>query len=95
MLLTLIAGWSILHGSFEIVGAIRLRKEIEGEWLLIASGLLSVAFGVLVLLYPGAGALALVWLIAAYAVVFGLMLIALSLRLRGLRPSERITRQPA
>lgn len=95
VLLMLIAVWSILHGIFEIVGAIRLRKEIEGEWLLVLSGVLSVAFGVLVLIHPGAGALALVWLIAAYAVVFGVLLIALSLRLRGLRPKGRITHQPA
>jgi uncharacterized membrane protein HdeD (DUF308 family) len=81
-LLVVIAAWSILHGFLEIVGAIRLRKEIEGEWLLILSGLLSVAFGALVLLFPGAGALALVWLIGAYAILFGVLLIVLSLRLR-------------
>jgi uncharacterized membrane protein HdeD (DUF308 family) len=83
VLLTLIGAWSILHGVFEIVGAIRLRREIEGEWLLILGGSLSVAFGVLLLVFPGAAALALVWLIGAYAAVFGLLLIALSLRLRG------------
>ena len=87
VLLVLIAVWSILHGGFEIVGAIRLRREIEGEWLLILSGLLSVLFGVLVLAQPGAGALALVWLIGAYALLFGGLLIALSLRLRSHRPA--------
>ena len=80
-LLVLIAVWSILQGLFSIAGAIRLRREIEGEWLLIVSGLLSVAFGALVLLRPGAGALAIVWIIGAYAVVFGVLEIALSLRL--------------
>ena len=80
-LLVLIAVWSILQGLFTIAGAIRLRREIEGEWLLIVSGLLSVTFGALVLLRPGAGALAVVWIIGAYAVAFGLLEIALSLRL--------------
>ena len=93
VLLALIAAWSILHGVLEIVGAIRLRREIEGEWLLILSGIVSVAFGLLVLIFPGAGALALIWLIGAYAVVFGVLLIALSLRLRGLRPRGRFTEQ--
>jgi uncharacterized membrane protein HdeD (DUF308 family) len=86
-LLVLIGAWSLLHGILEIVGAIRLRREIEGEWLLVLGGLVSVAFGILVLARPGAGALAVVWLIAAYAVVFGALLIALSLRLRARRPS--------
>lgn len=89
VLLVLIGVWSILHGLFEIVGAIRLRREIEGEVLLILSGLLSVVFGLLILARPGAGALALVWLIGAYAVAFGALLIAFSLRLRRHRPAAR------
>jgi uncharacterized membrane protein HdeD (DUF308 family) len=86
-LLALIAAWSILHGVFEVVGAIRLRREIRGEGLLILSGLLSVAFGVAVLIWPGAGALALVWLIGGYAIVFGVLMIVLSFRLRRHRPA--------
>jgi uncharacterized membrane protein HdeD (DUF308 family) len=82
VLLVLIATWSILHGVFEIVGAIRLRKEIQGELLLILSGAVSIAFGVLILARPDAGVLAVVWLIATYAVLFGALLVALSLRLR-------------
>jgi uncharacterized membrane protein HdeD (DUF308 family) len=81
-LLVLIGVWSILHGVLEVVGAIRLRREIRGEGLLILGGILSIAFGAIILLQPGAGALAVVWLIGAYAVVFGLLFIALSLRLR-------------
>jgi uncharacterized membrane protein HdeD (DUF308 family) len=81
-LLVLIGVWSILHGILEVVGAIRLRHEIRGEALLILGGILSIAFGVIVLLQPGAGALALVWLIGAYAIVFGGLFVALSLRLR-------------
>jgi uncharacterized membrane protein HdeD (DUF308 family) len=81
-LLVLIGIWSILHGILEVVGAIHLRREIRGEGLLILGGILSIAFGAIVLLQPGAGALAVVWLIGAYAVVFGLLFVALSLRLR-------------
>jgi uncharacterized membrane protein HdeD (DUF308 family) len=81
VLLVLIAVWSIFQGAFTVIGAFRLRREIEGEWYLIIAGALSVAFGVLVMLRPGAGALALIWMIGAYAIVFGALLIALSLRL--------------
>ncbi len=83
-LLFLIAAWAILTGVLEILAAIELRREISDEWLLILSGIASVIFGVLVILFPGAGALSVIWLIAAYAVVFGVLLVALSLRLRSL-----------
>ena len=87
VLITVIGVWAVVRGLFEIVGAIQLRKEIDNEWFLIASGMFSVIFGVMVLAAPGAGALALVWVIGAYAVVFGVMLVALSLRLRRHRPA--------
>lgn len=81
--LVMIIGWtSIIRGIFEIAGAIGLRKEIVGEWWLILSGLLSILMGLVFVLRPGAGALAMVWLIAAFAVVAGITLILLSLRLR-------------
>lgn len=82
LLIYFIGAWSIVHGVFEIVGAVQLRKEIDNEWWLILAGALSVLFGILVVALPGAGALALVWYVAAYAIVFGIMLVALSLRLR-------------
>jgi uncharacterized membrane protein HdeD (DUF308 family) len=66
------------------VAAIRLRKEIEGEWALGLSGVLSVAFGILAALHPGAGALAVLWMIGGYAIGFGALLIALGFRLRAL-----------
>jgi uncharacterized membrane protein HdeD (DUF308 family) len=81
-LLMFIAAWACAMGVFQIAAAIRLRKLIEGEWMLLLSGVLSVAFGVLMVIYPGAGALAMLSLIAAYAFVFGALLIVLGLRLR-------------
>jgi uncharacterized membrane protein HdeD (DUF308 family) len=87
VLITLIGAWILAHGVMEIIGAIKLRNEIDNEWLLILSGLLSVVVGIIVLAQPGAGALALVWLIAAYAVAFGILMIALSLRLKSHRPA--------
>lgn len=82
VLLFFIAGWAIAAGVFEVVGAIRLRKEIEGEWWLIATGVLSVLFGVLILMFPDAGALGLAFAIAWFAIVYGALLVGLSLRLR-------------
>ncbi len=83
-LLYLIAAWSLVTGVLEIATAIRLRREIKGEWLMALSGVLSIVFGVLLMIFPGPGALAVVFWIGAYAVVFGAMLIALGIRLRGL-----------
>lgn len=84
VLLSFIAAWAIITGIFEIVAAIRLRREIEGEWALGLAGVASLIFGVLLILFPGAGALSLIWLIGAYAIVFGILLILLGLRLRGM-----------
>jgi uncharacterized membrane protein HdeD (DUF308 family) len=85
ILITFIGVWSIVRGVFEIVGAIRLRQHIDNEWMLVGAGLLSVIFGIAVLVAPGAGALALAWLIGVYAVASGLMLVGLALRLRAHR----------
>jgi len=83
-LLYLIAAWAVVTGVLEIVAAIQLRQVIENEWLLGLGGLASVAFGVILALQPSAGALAMIWLIGAYALVFGVLLIALGFRLRSL-----------
>ena len=82
VLLLFIAGWAIATGVFQIIGAIKLRKEIDNEWLLILCGVISVLFGVCMMLAPGAGALALVWVIGAYSVVIGAIFVALAFRLR-------------
>jgi len=82
VLLAFIAAWSLVMGIFQIIAAVRLRKSIEKEWLLGLSGLLSIIFGVLMLINPGAGALAVIWVIGAYAILFGVLLIALGVKLR-------------
>jgi uncharacterized membrane protein HdeD (DUF308 family) len=82
VLLLIIAAWAVVTGIAAIVAAIRLRKQVRGEWLLVLSGLLTIGFGVLVFLNPGAGALGIVLAVGAYALVFGVMMIALGVRLR-------------
>ena len=82
--LTLIGIWALVYGVVEIIGAIRLRKEIDNEWLLLAHGILAALFGLIVLARPSAGALALIWLIALFALASGVVLVILSFRLKGL-----------
>jgi uncharacterized membrane protein HdeD (DUF308 family) len=81
-LLIIIGAWAFVTGIFEIVAAIRLREEIEGEWLLLISGLLSVLFGIALAIWPAAGLVAVTWLIGAYSIIFGILLIVLGFRLR-------------
>jgi uncharacterized membrane protein HdeD (DUF308 family) len=88
VLLYVIASWAIVTGVLEIVAAIQLRKEIEGEFWLALAGAGSVLFGLLLMARPGAGALAVIWMIGVYAVVFGVFLVALGFRARALnRPA--------
>jgi len=82
VLLYIIAFWAILTGVLEVVAAVRLRRTITNEWGLIIGGVLSVLFGIVLIAAPGAGALAVVLLIGAYAVLFGVTLLMLSWRLR-------------
>ena len=81
-LLFYIAAWAIATGVLQVVVAIRLRREMKGEWLLILGGLASVGFGVVLMAQPGAGALAVLWLIAGYAVLFGVLLVFLAFKAR-------------
>jgi uncharacterized membrane protein HdeD (DUF308 family) len=78
-----IAVWAFVTGIFEIVAGIQLRKHIANEIWLIIGGIASIAFAVLMIRFPIAGAITVTWLIAAYAVVFGFIMIGFSLRLRG------------
>jgi uncharacterized membrane protein HdeD (DUF308 family) len=83
-LLTLIGAWVIVTGVMEVAAAYRLRKEISGEWLLALDGIVSIVFGIYLWVFPGAGAMTLVWLIAFYAIFSGVMLLALAWRMRSL-----------
>lgn len=84
VLLYFIAAWALVTGVLEIVVAIQYRRAIEGEWLLVLAGISSIVFGLLLVIFPGAGALSLVWLIGIYEIFFGALLIVLAFRLRGL-----------
>lgn len=84
-LVYVIAAWAILTGVLEIAAAVMLRRHIRGEWWLALAGVLSLAFGAVLAIWPGVGALALVLWIGAYAIVLGIFLIALGFKLRRLR----------
>jgi uncharacterized membrane protein HdeD (DUF308 family) len=84
VLLYLIAAWAIATGVLEVVAAVILRRELRGEWLLALGGIISVLFGLFLVIRPGDGAIAVAWLIGLYAIIFGIALIALGFRLRQL-----------
>jgi uncharacterized membrane protein HdeD (DUF308 family) len=88
--LLIVAFWAIATGIFEIIAAVRLRKEIQGEFWLGLAGVLSIAVGVWFLAEPGLGLLATAWTLASYELLFGIVLIGLAFRVRGLR-SGRLT----
>jgi uncharacterized membrane protein HdeD (DUF308 family) len=93
-LLYLVSAWAILTGVFRISAAIRLRKEIQGEWMLILNGALSVLLGILIVRRPAAGLLTLVWVLGAYAMVYGIVLVGLAFKLRGHRQRVGALRAP-
>lgn len=84
VLLFYIAVWAIAVGVLQIIAAVRLRKEIAGEWLLGLAGLAAVAFGVLLIVRPGEGVLSVLMVISVYAVISGILLVILSLKVRNL-----------
>ena len=89
-LLVLIGAWAIVTGVLEITAAVELRKVINHEWLMVLGGILSVLFGIAILARPAAGALALIWWIGGFAVLFGIVLMTLAFRVRrwGHHPAE-------
>ena len=87
VLVTFIAVWAIILGVMEVYGALKLRKEIEGEWFLILNGVLSVVFGILLLWRPITGALALIYIIGAYAIIFGVIHVFFGLKLKKHAPA--------
>lgn len=82
VLLMFIAAWAVVTGALQIYGAIKLRHEIEGEWWLVASGVLSVLFGVMLVAWPMAGGLAIAFVIGTFAIIYGALMIGFALRLR-------------
>lgn len=93
VLLYLIAVWAIVRGTFEIIAAFHLRRELTNEWLLALNGALSVLFGILLIVAPGAGALAVLWMIGTFALIVGIVMIVLGFRLKGLQGAA--PRRPA
>ena len=89
-LIFIIAAWAIITGVFEIVAAIRLREQIQGEFWLGLAGVASILYGVVVYLFPAAGALSIVWLIGSFAIAFGVFLLVLGWRLRRINELAKI-----
>ena len=85
VLLFYIALWAVVSGVLQVALAIRLRKEIEGELFLILAGVLSIVFGIILIARPANGALAVVWIIGMFAILYGITMTILSVRLRSLR----------
>ena len=92
-LLWVLAIWIIVAGAMQIAAAVRLRKEVQGEWMWILSGILMVVLGLVFFMRPGAGILSVTWLIASLAIVWGILLVMLSFKLKGLK--GRLAPQPA
>ena len=83
-LLYVIAVWAIIIGALQIWTAIRLRREIEGEWLMVLGGVFAILFGLLLIASPGSGILSVLFIVAVFAIVYGVLLLGLAWRLRGL-----------
>jgi uncharacterized membrane protein HdeD (DUF308 family) len=81
-LVSLVAAWALLTGVLEIVAAIRLRRLVTNEWMMVLSGVLSILLGMAIILFPLAGMVALIWWIGAYALIMGALFLALGFKLR-------------
>jgi uncharacterized membrane protein HdeD (DUF308 family) len=80
----ILAAWGIITGIFEIAAAMRLRRQVANEWLLVLTGIVSIIFGIVVFWAPAVGALTIAWWVGGYAFIFGVLLLALAVRLRKL-----------
>jgi uncharacterized membrane protein HdeD (DUF308 family) len=89
-LILIIAAWAIVTGAFEIMAAIRLREQIKGEFWLGLAGVASILYGVVIFLFPAAGALSIVWLIGSFAIAFGVFLLILGWRLRRINELAKV-----
>ncbi len=95
-LIYIIAAWALATGALEMVSAIRLRKQVQGEWLLALSGAASIALGLVMVAVPLVGPSTIALWLGAYAFVFGALLVALAFRLRGQLQTRREPRaEPA
>jgi uncharacterized membrane protein HdeD (DUF308 family) len=90
VLIYMIASWAVITGILEIAAAVRLRDEISNEWVLGLGGFVSIVLGILLFVQPAAGGLAIIWIIAGYALIFGVLLVVLGFRLKNWRvPDSR------
>jgi uncharacterized membrane protein HdeD (DUF308 family) len=83
-LLYLVAFWAIAMGTFQVIAAIALRNELDGEFWMALGGLMTIVFGAFLVVFPGAGLLSLVWLVGIWSVVFGVSSLGLAYRLHGI-----------
>ena len=83
-LLYVVAFWSIAMGIFQVIAAIALRRELEGEFWMVIGGVASVVFGALLIAFPGEGLISLVWLVGIWSLVFGVSSLGLAYRLHGI-----------
>ncbi|MER6947315.1 HdeD family acid-resistance protein [Nonomuraea sp. NPDC000554] len=86
-LLYVVAFWALFSGVSEVIAGIALREMITNEWTLIVGGILSVIFGILLIIWPGAGLLTLVWLLGIFAILYGIAMVVLSFRVKKLAPT--------
>ena len=88
VLVAVIGANAIITGVLDLIAATRLHRRLRNAWMLVVTGVLSVLFGIFVLLFPGAGALALVWLIAVYALFTGALLVVIGITARAWRHDD-------
>jgi uncharacterized membrane protein HdeD (DUF308 family) len=82
VLLYIVASWAIVTGILEIVAAFAIRGFASREWMLALAGILSIIFGIILFIRPGAGLLSILWLVGIYAIVYGILFIVRAFQLR-------------